>query len=352
MADADRETCDAVVADLRRLRAESGSMPFAEIASRIQANRRSAGSDASGPARTTVFEAFRPGRSRLDARLIGEIVEVLGAPPATIPEWVARAGGAIASAHAELAVQGTRAEGPDAVPAETEESQPASEQLSGRPLAVGTAPGTQTASDARTRRQLGPRQIILIISASILLNLAGHLIVNFLRLPLFFDMIGTAVTAIVVGPWAGVAVAIVTNTGGVWLSGPHSIWFSLVNLVGALVWGYGARRFGMASTLPRYFILTILVALSCSAVAVPLLLSLFHGGVGHTGESIVWTLQMLGQPQGLAVLGSNLVNSLADKLITGFVALVAVSSIAARWVIPGIGDRLRRPLADAPEGAA
>lgn len=352
MADADRETCDAVVADLRRLRAESGSMPFAEIASRIQANRRSAGSDASGPARTTVFEAFRPGRSRLDARLIGEIVEVLGAPPATIPEWVARAGSAIPSAHAELAVQGTRAEGSDAVPAEAEESQPAGEQLSGRPLAVGTAPVTQTSSDARTRRQLGPRQIILIISASILLNLAGHLIVNFLRLPLFFDMIGTAVTAIVVGPWAGVAVAIVTNTGGVWLSGPHSIWFSLVNLVGALVWGYGARRFGMASTLPRYFILTILVALSCSAVAVPLLLSLFHGGVGHAGESIVWTLQMLGQPQGLAVLGSNLVNSLADKLITGFVALVAVSSIAARWVIPGIGDRLRRPLADAPEGAA
>ncbi|KAB1637736.1 ECF transporter S component [Pseudoclavibacter terrae] len=352
MADADRETCDVVVADLRRLRAESGGMPFAEIASRIQANRRSVGSDATGPARTTVFEAFRPGRSRLDARLIGEIVEVLGAPPATVPEWVARAGYAIPSAHAKAATKGTRTDGADATPAEPAESQPASEQLSGPTPVVSTAPAMQASGDARPRRQLGPRQIILIMTASILLNLAGHLAVSYLRLPLFFDMIGTAVTAIVVGPWAGVLVAIVTNTGGVWLSGPHSIWFSLVNVAGALVWGYGARRFGMASTLPRYFLLTILVALSCSAVAVPILLGLFHGGVGHAGESIVWTLQMLGQPQGLAVLGSNLVNSLADKLITGFVALVAVASIAARWVVPGIGDRLRRPLSDAPEGSA
>ena len=61
---------------------------------------------------------------------------------------------------------------------------------------------------------------------------------------------------------------------------------------------------------------------------------MFHGGTGHAAENVVWTLQMLGQPQSLAVLSSNLVASVTDKLICGFVALAAIAFIAQRWTIP------------------
>ena len=134
-----------------------------------------------------------------------------------------------------------------------------------------------------TKRPFSWGLVLGVMALSILINLFGHYIVAAFRLPLFFDMIGTAITAIAIGPWAGV-----------------------------------------------------IVAVCCSAVAVPIILLMFHGGTGHAAENVVWTLQMLGQPQSLAVLSSNLVASVTDKLICGFVALAAIAFIAQRWTIPWI----------------
>ncbi len=342
-----------MVADLRRLRAESGGVAFAEIAARIRDNRRrkSGSDDATGPARTTIYDAFRPGRSRLDGRLVGEIVEALGVPSEAVPSWVERANRALPSNLSfELEepkhtpndpsvgqtadVDAAEATGP-ADPTATAQQAELLRRSAAPPPSLHSS-SSPPSSPPAARRAVSWGVVLGVMAVSILINLSGHYVVAAFRLPLFLDMIGTAITAIAIGPWAGVVVAVVSNAGGVWLSGPPSLFFSLVNVAGALVWGYGARRFRLASTIPRYFLLNVIVAVCCSAVAVPIILLLFHGGTGHAGENVVWTLQLLGQPQGLAVLSSNLVASVTDKLISGFVALVAVACIAQWWSLPSL----------------
>ena len=51
-------------------------------------------------------------------------------------------------------------------------------------------------------------------------------------------MIGTMVTAVILGPWWGALVGAITNIVNSFISGPISLPFALCNVVGALVWGY------------------------------------------------------------------------------------------------------------------
>lgn len=81
------------------------------------------------------------------------------------------------------------------------------------------------------------------------LTMLGREAVNFLELPIYLDMVGTAVAAVVLGPWRGAAVGLSTNLLGSLTAGAVSLPFAIVNVVGALIWGYGVHRWGMGRTL-------------------------------------------------------------------------------------------------------
>lgn len=66
-------TLDELCIGLGRMRVEAGSPSYAEIARRIGAVREGA-----EPAKVTVYDCFRPGRRRVDDRLVGDIVRALG----------------------------------------------------------------------------------------------------------------------------------------------------------------------------------------------------------------------------------------------------------------------------------
>ena len=90
--------------------------------------------------------------------------------------------------------------------------------------------------------------VVALVPAAAALNIVGGYINNALHLPIFLDMIGTCVAAIVLGPWWGSLVGVITNVGGSFFTGPIGIPFALANVAGALVWGYGVRSWGMGST--------------------------------------------------------------------------------------------------------
>lgn len=171
----------------------------------------------------------------------------------------------------------------------------------------------------------------MLLLACIGLNVLGFTLVARLGLPLYFDMVGTAMAAIVLGPWIGVVVGLSTNAIGLAITDSSSIAFALVNIVGALVWGYGARRLRLCQTFPKYLLLNVLVAISCSLVASALLVLVFHGGTGHASETTTRNLSAMGNSLYFAVLGSNVVHSLADKLLIGFVVLGALGTVR-RWI--------------------
>jgi len=83
--------------------------------------------------------------------------------------------------------------------------------------------------------------VIALVPVASVLNVIGGTVAGALKLPIFLDMIGTAVVAMTIGPWWGALVGVITNLTMGFLTGPVSIPFAACNVVGALVWGYGTR---------------------------------------------------------------------------------------------------------------
>ncbi|GAB2870753.1 ECF transporter S component family protein [Nocardioides pacificus] len=304
---------DLLAERLQALRLEVGEPSYAEIARRITERRLARGLEphASRVARTTVYDAFRTGRARVNIALVREIVDALDGEDGQVDEWIAL-------------VRGQSA--PGSAP-ETPSDPPAVPAL------------VASASDApASRERPGLGLVLALMAVCVLINLLGRTLVDFLSLPVYLDMVGTAVAAIVLGPWLGAAVGGTTNLLGVATSGTASLPFTLVNVAGALVWGYGVRRWGLGRTLPRYLSLNVLVALVCSLIAAPILVLVFDGSTGHGEDTITASFLALTDELAMAVGLSNLLSSLGDKVISGFLALVAVSALPAvlrpPWPLP------------------
>ncbi|MES2210895.1 MAG: ECF transporter S component [Chloroflexota bacterium] len=169
--------------------------------------------------------------------------------------------------------------------------------------------------------------VVTLIPVAAALNIVGGTINTALKLPTFLDMIGTAVAAIVLGPWWGALVGVITNVGGSLINGPIGIPFALANVAGALVWGYGVRSWGLGGSSIKYFGLNVLVALAVSAVAAPIVIFVFGGATGHSSDAITAAFAQAGQDLITAVFASNVIVSLADKIIAGYVALAIIQAL-------------------------
>lgn len=287
---------DPLATELHRLRELAGTPSYEALTQRLIAQRIEDGRDphAARIARSSVHDAFRFGRSRINESLVRELVRVMGGDPRDVDGWV---GDCAASARVTPPVPTARPSGPATTTAS--------------PPVAGPAPS----------------QVLLLMACCLALNLAGRQFVDMFNLPVYLDMVGTAVTAMALGPWRGATVGALTNIVGIIGSGWISLPFALVNIVGALMWGYGVRRWGMGRTLPRFFALNMLTALACSAVAVPIILTLLghEFRIGH--DAITRLIHERVDDFVVAVGFSNVLTSLGDKLVSGFVALVVMSAL-------------------------
>lgn len=262
---------DSVANGLQTLRQGADDPSFGEIARRISERRRALGQspEAAVVARSSIYDAFRIGRTRMNLGLVREIAAVLEAEPSQVDDWISECRGEVEAPPPPI-----------------------------------------------TRHQ-----VILLIAGCIAINLLGRELVQFLTLPLYFDMVGTAIAAIALGPWRGALVGGATNILGIGVSGITSLPFTLVNIAGALVWGYGVRRWGMGRSMQRFFALNLLVAVACSTIAVSILLTMYGGSVGHAQDGVAGNIYEVTGSHQIAVAGANLLTSVVDKLLCGFAAL-------------------------------
>ncbi|KRB78647.1 hypothetical protein ASE01_05195 [Nocardioides sp. Root190] len=304
---AESSAFDPITKDLQQLRIDAGLPSYNEIVLRITRVREGRGVDsaAARPARTTVYDAFRTGRRRMDPLLVGDIVRALGVPEGEVAAWQER----VRIARLEVETS------PAAVP----EEHPAAAEVTQR----------------RTTRRL----LISLLAACVALNLLGRVTVDYLDLPIYLDMVGTAVSAVVLGPWWGALVGLVSNLAGTAISGPASLPFALVNVGGALVWGYGVRHRRFNSSLPRYFTLNLIVAFACTAIAAPIIVAL-GGEAHHRSDDLVAQIQAVTRQFVASVLAINLLMSMIDKVMSGFVALV-VADVLDRPVAPPPAPQVR-----------
>lgn len=304
---------DRIAEELQQLRLDAGDVPYAEIVRRISRHRISQGVDpvASRPARSTVYDAFRFGRTRLNVELVSEIVRALNGTDEDIEIWRNRC------------LQARSNQASSSIKIEDHQGPQKSEDPEKLDIPVSDF------IDAAKNRRVGRK--LLLFTASVVVNLLGFWLVAILGIPLYLDMLGTAVAAIILGPWAGVAVAVATNVLGASITDSSSLAFVLVNATGALVWGYGIRWVRREKSLGRYYLLTFLVALSCSVVATVLLVFAFNGATGHASELTRANLDAFGMPLILSVFQSNLLYSFADKMLTGFLVLMFLARLK-HWV--------------------
>jgi energy-coupling factor transport system substrate-specific component len=298
---------DPFVEELRAFRARVGSPSFRELAERVAAARVERGMDPFNArvGRTTVFDCFQTGRPRYNLRLAREVGAALGADEETLESWV----------------RACQPGSDDAVDVPVQ----AAAQATGA-TAVGAA-GLPLATALR------------VALLGLALSLLGRGVVVFLDLPLHLDMIGTALAAFVLGPWWAVGVGVATNLTGVAISGPSSIPFALVQVAGGLAWGYGVRRWRTGERIIRFTGLTVAVAFLCSVVATPIIMTATTWEPRAAFEPATDAFLTFWGVEAVALFLGNLVISVLDKLLSAFVALVAVASLA-----PPV--RARFPLAD------
>ena len=303
------ETIGQLIDELQALRASAGDVSYGEIAARIVRRRTHNGVPAGRTqiARSTVYDAFRADRRRLNPSLIGEIVMALGCSEAEAAQWRERC--IVARPAARNPVE----EGVAPIPA--------AEQL----------PAPELTRTTIWSRLPPPRPdwfvSAALIAASVGLNLFGTVLVLKYNLPVFLDMIGTAVVAFCVGPLAAVVVAIATSALASLATYPAGFVWVLVSITGALVWGFGIHRWNMARGPGRFFALTLLSAVACTIVAVPVGITVFDGRTEHILSSEWFAdLQSAGTDMWFSGFVSNVGASLPDKLISSYLALwVAVT---------------------------
>jgi energy-coupling factor transport system substrate-specific component len=188
-------------------------------------------------------------------------------------------------------------------------------------------PAAQPVAKKKGSSRIPLTYVVALVPVAAALNIVGGQINTILKLPTFLDMIGTAVVAIVLGPWWGALVGAITNIVASFISGPIGLPFAVVNVAGALVWGYGVRNLMMGKTFTRYFILNLVVALICTLFAVPIYVFIFGGATGHFSDMMTAAFLAAGQNLITSVFSSNIIVSLADKVISGFVALAIIEAL-------------------------
>lgn len=195
----------------------------------------------------------------------------------------------------------------------------------------------------RPPRAISPAYVAALVPAAAALNIVGGTINTALGLPTFLDMVGTCVAAIVLGPWLGALAGALSNVVGGLLLGPTNVPFALVNIAGALVWGYGIRRWRLGRNPVAFFGLNVLVALITTLVAAPIVVLVYGGATGHPSDLITFVLVQSGLGLYGSVLTSNLLVTLADKVISGYLGLAIVAALppaaSAGLVLPSSTPR-------------
>jgi energy-coupling factor transport system substrate-specific component len=175
--------------------------------------------------------------------------------------------------------------------------------------------------------------VITLIPAAAALSIAASYVAVLLGLPVYLDAIGTCVIAIVLGPWWGALTGVLTNVGGAFFFGPTNIPFALANVLAALIWGYGVRTFRLGRNPVTFFGLCVIVGVATGAAGGVIALFVFGGATGHPSDVITATLIAAGSALANAVFTSSILTSVADKVISGFVAVAIIGALPPRYTV-------------------
>lgn len=183
-------------------------------------------------------------------------------------------------------------------------------------------------------------QIILL---SLFLNLFCSALVTSLHLPIFFDAIGTMLSAVLIGPWVGGLLGLMTNILKGIFHSTLSIPFGVVNFGIGIITGY------LAIFLKDYrrplapLLVGTVVAIATPMMAAPIATYMFGGITAHGIDKFVVALMDGGQSILSSAFWGRIPYSFVDKLLSAYLVFLIIKA----W--PGVaaqrfpGDDQRSP---------
>ncbi|MBZ9935708.1 ECF transporter S component [Mesorhizobium sp. BR1-1-16] len=160
---------------------------------------------------------------------------------------------------------------------------------------------------------------LVLMAAAIVINIVVGQIVAWLKLPLFIDSIGTVLVGILAGPIAGAIVGtLACLIWGLILDPVAAAFFPVALVIGATA-GILAR-YGWFSSLWKTVVSGAIIAVISTIVSIPIIVYMFGGVTGSGTDFATAYLLAMGTQLIQSVAISNLVQNLADKIITAVIA--------------------------------
>ncbi len=167
---------------------------------------------------------------------------------------------------------------------------------------------------------------LVLMAAAIVINIVVGQIVAWLKLPLFIDSIGTILVGILAGPIAGAIVGVLANLIWGLILDPVAAAFFPVALVIGLAAGILAR-YGWFANLGKTIVSGIIISIVSTLVAIPIIVYMFGGVTGSGTDFATAYLLAMGTQLIQSVAISNLIQNLADKIITAVIAWVIATRL-------------------------
>lgn len=171
---------------------------------------------------------------------------------------------------------------------------------------------------------------ILLVPIGVAINVVVALIVQLLKLPVYLDTIGTALTAMIGGPWMGMTTGLITNI----LKGiydPFSFAFIPVQLLIGLVVGLLSIS-GMLTKIWKVVVSGLILTLLVTLISAPIQVIAFGGIAGNSSDALVAVLVASGQQLWTAVFSKTILVEIIDKIITLLFAYLIVQRMTPRYL--------------------
>jgi energy-coupling factor transport system substrate-specific component len=192
---------------------------------------------------------------------------------------------------------------------------------------------------------------ILIIPIAVAVNFVGGNLASLLKLPMYLDTIGTIFASMLCGPWVGALAGGLTNViNGI--ANPVNFAFIPVNVIVGLVTGFLARA-DMFGIWWKWLISIVLITLASIISAAPIVVLMFGGVTGGGTSIIAATLMATGTNIWLAVIGSDGVFTVLDRVISYFISWFVIRVIPGKTLIKfgcGMNYLRKKAPAETPAG--
>ncbi len=171
---------------------------------------------------------------------------------------------------------------------------------------------------------------ILLVPTCVALSVVGYQITQMLKLPLYFDIAGLSIAAILGGPWIAAITAVLNHivNGMIY---PTALPFMPVSIGIGIFVGFASDK-GMLKGPIRTALVILGMSLLGSLISAPIVVYLFGGVTGSTTDVLTAVFLQSGQEFINAVLNQTFIIGLINNTINLLFAMYIVRKISPRYL--------------------